>query len=351
MAGNVKEWLLNRLGDERMAIGGAWDEPGYMFWTTDAHDPFEREARIGFRCVKYITPPGPDTLAPIPARQLALTDLGKAQPVGDEVFEAYKGIYRYDQQPLQASVDAVEDTQMWRKETVTFDAGYGTERLRAYLFLPKNASPPFQVVVGFPGGEAFASRSSRGLRLRWADFLIRSGRAFLYPVYRGTYERGPSGLDAGPSAARDEVIAWSKEFRRSIDYLETRSDIDTRRIGYYGVSGGADAGFILTALEHRVAAAVLLGGGLVNNEVQLPEAHVVNFAPRIRAPTLLLSGRNDVARPVDTVQSALFRLLGTPPEHKRHVILDGGHIPARQVEVIREALDWFDRYMGPVARQ
>jgi len=246
-------------------------------------------------------------------------------------------------------VDTIEDGPLWRKESVSFDAGYGGQRMRAYLFLPKNSSSPFHVVIGFPPGEAFVQRSSRDLRLQWADFLIRAGRAFLYPVYAVTYERRPSSLDDGSSAARDEVVAWAKEFGRSIDYLETRADIDAGRIGFYGISSGADAGIILTALEPRVKATVLMGAGLVNDEVQLPEAHVINFAPRVRMPTLFLSGRNDVARPIETVQAPLFRLLGTPPEHRRHDIIEGGHIPARQQDATREVLDWFDKYLGPAA--
>ena len=92
------------------------------------------------------------------------------------------------------------------------------------------------------------------------------------------------------------------------------------------------------------------GGGPVNGEIQLPEANLVNFVPRIRTPTLLLYGRNDVGRPVDTVQSRLFRLLGTPAEHKRHAILEGGHTPTRPQDVIREVLQWFDKYLGSIVQ-
>src|SRR5262249_49698815 len=151
-----------------------------------------------------------------------------------------------------------------------------------------------------------------------------------YPVYKGTYERGPSTLDVGPNAARDEVIAWSKDVSRAIDYLQTRSDIDSSRIGYYGISAGADAGLVILALEPRVKASVVQGGGPVNGVAQLPEADLVNFGPRIRTPTLLLYGRNDALLPADTFQAPLFRLLGTPAEHKRHAILTGGHLPSRQ---------------------
>ena len=76
--------------------------------------------------------------------------------------------------------------------------------------------------------------------------------------------------------------------------------------------------------------------------------HYVNFAPRVRIPTLLLYGRNDLNYPVDTFQVPLFRLLGTPAGQKRHTILEGGHTPARQQDVIREVLHWFDEHFGPV---
>jgi len=39
---------------------------------------------------------------------------------------------------------------------------------------------------------------------------------------------------------------------------------------------------------------------------------------------------------------------GTPAEHKKHVVLDGGHVPNDYRSFVREALDWFDRYLGRV---
>ena len=43
----------------------------------------------------------------------------------------------------------------------------------------------------------------------------------------------------------------------------------------------------------------------------------------------------------------MFDLLGTPPEHKRHVIADGVHYVPRTT-LIRETLAWLDRYLEPV---
>jgi hypothetical protein len=67
-------------------------------------------------------------------------------------------------------------------------------------------------------------------------------------------------------------------------------------------------------------------------------------------PVPLLGGQFDFNYPVETAQKPLINLLGTPAEHKRHVIFEGaGHVPPR-IDVIREALDWLDRYLGPVMR-
>ncbi len=38
---------------------------------------------------------------------------------------------------------------------------------------------------------------------------------------------------------------------------------------------------------------------------------------------------------------------GTPPEQKRHVVVESAHCPPRAV-FYREALTWLDRYLGPV---
>ena len=52
-------------------------------------------------------------------------------------------------------------------------------------------------------------------------------------------------------------VQWVKDFRRSVDYLETRPDLDMERLGYYGLSMGAFFAPIPLALEPRIKAAVL----------------------------------------------------------------------------------------------
>ena len=156
---------------------------------------------------------------PVPIEAL-VPDASKLEPIGDDIFAVYRRQYAYDRGLLNAVVETTEETDLWLKQTIAFDAAYAGERMLAYLFLPKRGSPPYQTVVFFPAGDAFRLRLSRDMSLANTDFIIRSGRAFLYPVYKGTYERSTQG-DMGSNAERDLAIAWSRDLGRAIDYLDT----------------------------------------------------------------------------------------------------------------------------------
>jgi len=348
MAGNVKEWTWNETGDKRYILGGSWGEPSYQFVHPDARSPFERLPTHGVRCALYPEPVTPALLEPV----TIVRGASVRTPVSDEVFEAYRGLYAYDRAPLEAEIEAADDSSpYWRKETVSFAAAYGGERVTALLFLPKNTAPPYQTVLWFPGGDAFFPPSSDSLASQYLfDFIPRAGRAFVYPIYKGMYERRtpsvrPPGAMA-PAERRDAMLLWYKDLARTFDYLETREDIDSGKVAFYGFST-AIFGTIFTAVDGRFKASVLLSAGLIPDE-QLPEMDFVNFAPRSRVPTLMLNGRDDFIFPVDTLQKPLFDLLGAPEADKRHVLLDGGHLPPHRRAIIREVLGWLDRYLGPV---
>ena len=341
MAGNVKEWCVNEAGDGlRYILGGGWNEPNYRFIEQDAQNAWQRPGTFGVRLVKNVGPAG-DTGRPVPR---VTHDPKTVVPVSDELFAIYKRFYEYDRTPLQARVDAVDDSSPhYRKETVSFAAAYGNERVPAYLFLPKNAKPPYQTIVLFPNAFARTVTSSAALDLGTFEFIIRSGRALIYPVYQGTFER-LGNVPPGPSGLRDMNLQWAKDFFRAVDYLETRPDIDMQRLAYYSLSMGAYFGPIPVALEPRIKAAVFASGGLRYNTA--PEIHPSNFAPRVKVPVLLVNGRDDFTVPL-AAQRRYFELLGSPPAHKKHVALPGGHVPQDIRGLFREVLDWYDRYLGP----
>jgi dienelactone hydrolase/predicted Ser/Thr protein kinase len=347
MAGNVKEWCWNEsAGGKRYILGGGFGEPTYMFIDQDAQSPWDRRANYGFRCVKHSSPPPAAAAAAV---QSPFRDFFKEKPVSDEVFTAYKGLYAYDRGDLAAKVEATETTEDWTQEKVSFNAAYGGERVVAYLFLPRKAAPPYQTVVYFPGsGAIHTDRFSLSI---YADFIPKSGRALIAPIYKSTFERRDDLKSDYPEPTafwRDHVIAWSKDVGRSIDYLETRKDIARESLAYVGLSWGGAVAPVVLAVENRFKAAVLESGGLEFQQA-LPEADAINFVTRVRMPVLMLNGRYDHFFPVESSQLPLFHLLGTPEKDKRHVIYETGHAVPRK-EFIRESLDWLDKYLGPVKR-
>jgi len=346
MAGNVKEWCWNQSGDNRFILGGGYNEAPYMFVDDDAQSPFDRLPAYGFRCMKNLGS-GPLAAALTHPIEHLTRDYDKEKPVSDQVFEAYKRFYAYDRTDLKPQVESVDESPAnWKKERITYNAAYGNERIIAYLFLPKNVAPPYQTVIYFPHSGALEERSSENLEMLFIDFIIKSGHALLFPLYKGTYERRVENA-AGPNVQRDMSIQRAKDFFRSIDYLGTRRDIDHDRLGYYGVSWGANAGTRILALEKRVKVAVLVGGGLAGAALP-PEVDPFNFAPRVSIPVLMINGRYDFDVPYNTRQLPLFRLLGTPLKDKRHAVVNTGHLPPRD-EIIKETLDWLDRYLGLVS--
>jgi eukaryotic-like serine/threonine-protein kinase len=344
MAGNVKEWCFNADSDRRYILGGASTEPRYG--EPDARPPFDRSESNGFRLVRSFQPkPFPESL--LSSVSFKSVDYRNAKPVPNAVFQIYAGLYSYDRTPLDARIESDEDSSpYWHRQRISFRAAYGDERVIAFLFLPKNVSPPYQTVVHFPGSEAQWFRTFTDLNLFNIDFLMKSGRAVMFPVYKGTYERITHPTESGSNEERDETVQRSKDLRRSLDYLETRSDIDHDRLAFYGFSWGGIEGPISLALESRFKTAVLADGGCSTSKA-LPEENPLNFVPHIKIPVLMINGRYDFGIPLETCQLPFFRLLGTPAADKRQVLLDSGHgMPL--TPWFKETLDWLDHYLGRV---
>ncbi len=354
LAGNIKEWCWNEAAaDQRYTLGGGWSDPAYFFNDADARSPWDRGPAFGFRCMK-LTEERPLVARFTDRVPFEFRDFSRERPVSDEVFNALKAQYAYDRGDLGPVLRADDDAPRdWRHETIEINAGYGGERLIVHLFLPKRAQPPFQTVVYFPGINALHQRSSEdGLTgfLRDQDFLIRSGRAFVYPIYKATHERADdltSDFPAMTALFRDHVIMWSKDVQRTVDYLQTRPDIAHDKIGYLGRSWGAAMGTIMVASEPRFKLAIFYVGGFYSQRAR-PEVEAINFAPRVMVPSLMLNGRYDLFFPVDVSQRFMFNLLGVREPDKRWVVYETGHNLPRQ-EMISETVAWMDRYFGRVA--
>jgi dienelactone hydrolase len=348
MAGNAQEWAWNETnGGYRFILGGAWSSPTYQFNQPDAKPPFDRGATNGFRCALYPTPPRESLLAPI---RRTFRDYSLEKPVGDEAFQIIRSVYAYTPRELKASVDEVDDgSPYWRKERVSFAAAYGDERVPAFVFLPKNAKPPYQALVYHPSAGAVSSTFASMEGLNRMEFIIRSGRAVIYPVYLGTFDRQlPTAQSAEES--KEYTVRRFQDMRQSVEYLASRDDIDASKLGYLGASWGSAWAPVMVSQEERFRTAILFEGGLYQKRVP-PEVDIFNFLPRVRVPVLMLNGRYDYTFPLESSQRPFFRWLGTPEKDKRHFVDDSAHdVMVNRTQVVKEVLSWLDQYLGPVAQ-
>jgi tRNA A-37 threonylcarbamoyl transferase component Bud32/dienelactone hydrolase len=344
MSGNVREWTWNPVDGRRYILGGSWNDERDMCMNPENLPPFDRSDVNGFRCMRSAAAIPQEALD---TRKLSPVDRTAVPPISDAVFLAYAAMFAYDRSGLHGATEAIEDAPLWRKEKVSFDGPYRNERVTAYVFLPKNARPPFQTVIYVPTIAALQLRNEEQLEYSLISFLMQSGRAVIYPLYKGTYNRRGGRIPQGKIEARDLLIQWGKEMSRSVDYLETRPDIDVKRLAYYGVSYGSFWGPVFTQVDRRFRTSVLVAGGL-SPGIPSPEVDPVYYLPRNRIPTLLIAGRTDYICPVETHQKPLIRLSAAAPKDKRHVILSSGHAPWPFQDVIKEVVPWLDRYLGPV---
>ncbi len=349
MAGNAQEWSWNETDDGfRFILGGAWSSPTYQFNQPDAKPPFDRGASNGVRCAVYPTSPKQSLLAPI---RRSFRDYSTAKPIGDEAFGVIRGAYTYAPRELKASVDEVDDSSpYWKKERVSFSAAYEDVRVTAFVFLPKNARPPYQALVYHPSAGAQTSTFAGMEGVNRMEFIVRSGRAVISPIYLGTFDRA---LPQARSAIvqKERLIKRFQDMRQSVEYLVSRDDIDASKLGYFGASWGAASAPIMVSQEERFRTAVLFEGGLYLSPAGAPETDALNFLPRVRVPVLMLNGRYDYTFPVDSSQKPFFRWLGTPEKDKRHVLYDAAHdVMVNRTEVVKEVLSWLDQHLGPVAR-
>jgi eukaryotic-like serine/threonine-protein kinase len=350
LAGNAREWTFNQSGDadQRFILGGGWTDPSYAFNDSFTQPALDRSDSNGFRCIKLI---GEDSamIALMQPLSREFRDYAKEKPVGDATFASFARQFVYDKTPLRATIEKTMESETWKADVVSIDAGYNNERLVLYVFLPKTYSAPLQPVVFFSGSNGIhESKFEPTLINSRLLFIMKSGRALIFPIYKGTYERQDdlkSDLQEETVRYKDHVVMWGKEYSRTIDYLETRKDMHADKVAYLGISWGGFMGGIIPAVEKRIKVVVLNVGGM-GMEKALPEADQINYLPRVTQPVLMLNGKYDMFFPVETAQKPMFRFLGTPEDRKKMVVYDSGHV-VPPTEFIKETLSWFDTYLGP----
>ena len=345
LAGNVREWVYTASGEDRHFAGGAWNDPDYALVDQILASPWTRLPTEGFRCARFDGGAPPEHL--LRSIELPAQDLSGFAPTPDAVFQSTARLYEYDRrQPLNARVDStLPPVDGASVQWVSVDLPYG-ERLPMRLHIPSEAEPPYGAVIFFPGSDLFFSPAMGPPQL---PFLARAGWILVEPVFEGGYQRNDGRtLQRLRSPAEQAVLYshWAQDLGRAIDYLEQRGDVDPQAVAYAGLSLGASVSPRLLPYEPRLAAAILMSGGFSPRSPQAALDEQGGLAGRVRVPLLMLGGQHDFANPV-THQEALLRAFGTPEDQKRFHVYEAAHWPLPMTQVIRETVDFLERYAAP----
>jgi dienelactone hydrolase len=344
MAGNVAEWCLNEHTDGYVQAGGSFTDTPYRFANYGGLPGFRGTPALGCRCVLNTSHADQGGLRIEPDKEVPVY-----KPTSDESFRAWMTHYRYDRMPLQPEVLELREEDGWRREKLAY-AGEGRGRTPAYLYLPKNFRPPFQVIHYAPSAGAADAPLSDEMEFILRPYIL-SGRAAFGVVLEGFFERPrpPGFVVPGLESVRmrELVVSRITELRRGLDFLETRSELDRSKIAFYGTSAGVSLGQRLAAIDPRYRAAVFVAGGAEREWVSyIAEANPLNFASHVRVPKLVINGRYDEEYQYRTDIEPFFKLLRDP---KRQMLFDSGHLPP--LEQVAPVVNGFlDETLGPVRR-
>lgn len=258
----------------------------------------------------------------------------------------------------------------YRREKVVFDSRPGVSVL-AYVLIPENAKTPVPAVICVPGhgrgvddivgidDQGRARTDKAGYQHDFAIQVVEAGLAAvaIEPMAFGC-RRDP--INARQSLSRkacdpaaggallvgETMIAWRVwDVMRTLDYIATRSELDARRVGCMGISGGGTVTVFSAALDQRIRAAMVSGylntfrdsiGSLahcIDNYVPgiLNWAEMYDIAGLIAPRALFVeSGEKDnifpIAASIESVQRVreIYRVLGAD-DRVEHEVFPGEH--------------------------
>ncbi|MSS73288.1 MAG: acetylxylan esterase [Candidatus Latescibacteria bacterium] len=275
---------------------------------------------------------------------LGFQDLPPVPFAPRKIEEVDKGDYRREKVLIRISRDSV---------------------MPVYILTPKGAKRPLPVALAFHG-HGYGVKDIVGL---WQDgqerdtpdgyhkdfgvALCRRGFAVAAPEISCFGERQTDfgylntrlGQGAPSTCAHTSMLAFhlggsplglrAWEGRRLIDYLQTRKDLDTSRMGAMGISGGGMHTFFSACLDERIRACVVSGYYCTFRDSVLAMSHCpCNFVPGLHQfgemydlagllaprPLLIEAGTYDPIFPIQAVKKSvekargIYRLFGAQQE-------------------------------------
>jgi dipeptidyl aminopeptidase/acylaminoacyl peptidase len=275
--------------------------------------------------------------------------------IGEEAYQAVKKFFEYDPaKPLEARVVERKEEEESIREKIVYRGVRGF-LVPGYLEWPKGRGEgPYPIVLllhGWSGSRESGWKEGgylSGSNLRQS--LLEKGFA-IFAIDAQTHGERMAENDygmvndytpEGGEALRKNYFTLPEiyqqtvcDYRRGLDYLATRPEVDSERIGALGYSMGGTQTFVLTSVESRIKVSVACVTPAMAGKYD--PVSPKNFARGIQTqPFLMLMGKEDTMCPIEHAE-ALLQLLPTPT--KKLLWYDSGHkLP---LDYVQDAIPWF----------
>ncbi len=247
--------------------------------------------------------------------------------VSDEVFKSIIQFYEYDKEiPLDAKIVANQEFPYGNREKIVF-TGINNSRVPSYFISPKDSTKTHPVILIVDG--------VYGSKERWFDdnswpkgglvtkALVNKGFVVMILDAVSHGERSAENDFAGPPlehliASRNMIMQTAMEYRRAIDYLTTRNDVDVNRIGMMGLSLGGLITFQLSSIDNRIKTAIA-GVTPYIVEPKLQPVSSITFAGHITCDSyLVFVGNKDTYYTIDQARELFSSFINSNVMDKRY---------------------------------
>jgi dienelactone hydrolase len=267
--------------------------------------------------------------------------------------------------PLNPQTLEVRDFPQYKREKVVFESVPGLSVL-AYLLTPTSAKPPYPVMICVPGhgrgvddivGVDEKGRDRTNKPGYQHDFAIQAAErgiaaVAIEPMAFGcrrdpiSRKKGLGNSACQPTAGAalllgETMIAWRvRDVMRTIDWVRTRKELDSARLGCMGISGGGTCTLFASALDERIRVAFVSGYLNTFLESVFSLSHCIdNYVPGILQwaemydvggliaprPLFVESGDKDNIFPIEASKSSFERV------KKVYETLGAGDLAAQEV--------------------
>jgi cephalosporin-C deacetylase-like acetyl esterase len=264
--------------------------------------------------------------------------------------------YEYDRDlPLQDSVTLIKDTAGCKLFYVTYRSVHN-KKVTGLLSVPENGDKPLPVIILMHGK---GDRKTVDYIEYGNKAMNGSGYAVLRLDFSNHGDRFENDFDFSFTGknrywTRNIISQTVFDLRRAVDFICTKKELDSERIGYYGISLGGITGTVFCSIDKRVKVPVIvLGGGQMNlmfgtdalsadtqNYLSIiePMNFVKQIAPR---PLLMINAEND-----DIILPMMSKLLFREAEEPKEIIwYPAKHHTIPLDKVYDDGIEWFKKHL------